>query len=266
VCPVVKDANWASIEAEYFGSKVNSNGIPHSNNYTYGDLGTLCGIWGSAACLNINELSSYTVSSAGVTANIARGLIYAYFWARGKEFLANPFPVNSWCANEIDKTIFLRDAGFSFNIPIPPLLTKEREVDIIIVLDASEKESVEGEELIIASKWAKHTYGASSPFPSEETIKQKIREAKATGNQATISNQDESVARVMLLKPALEGAPAIVYIPVNNCGSHMPTLAFYHNRVNQDWMKQRVAKLWASAKKVIEDYIGEVKTFKHPRQ
>lgn len=54
-----------------------------------------------------------------------------------------------------DVNIQLRDAGLHFNIPLPPLLRKERAIDIIFVFDASSNISTNpGGEIIAANNWA----------------------------------------------------------------------------------------------------------------
>lgn len=52
------------------------------------------------------------------------------------------------------KDIILVDAGIDFNLPLPPLLRSERNIDIIFVLDASGSVTG-GEELVRAEQYAK---------------------------------------------------------------------------------------------------------------
>lgn len=92
-----------------------------------------------------------------------------------------------------DDSILLRDAGIDFNLPLPPLLRKERKVDIIFVFDASGSIlDSPGAELIKANKWAKKN-GVS--LPSFSSIPNLGKEA------VTIIDSDKK-------------SPVVVYMPM----------------------------------------------------
>ncbi len=91
------------------------------------------------------------------------------------------------------KEIKLRDAGLHFNIPLPPLLRKERQIDIIFVFDASGNILDEpGAEIKAANKWAT-SHGVS--LPDFSAIPNLGKEA------VTIIDNDKN-------------APVIVYMPM----------------------------------------------------
>jgi phospholipase A2 len=105
-------------------------------------LGFLMGIWGSAFSANIKE--TYDTYREKIDSPILRdaldlGASYEYFG--GVRILpariANPYFSMISSSRSQQKILTLIDAGLAFNIPIPPLLRKERNIDIIIVLDNS---------------------------------------------------------------------------------------------------------------------------------
>jgi hypothetical protein len=91
------------------------------------------------------------------------------------------------------KEIMLRDAGLHFNLPLPPLLRKERQIDIIFVFDASGNILDDpGAEIKAANKWASKN-GVSLPDFSK---------VPNLGKEAvTIIDSDKN-------------APVIVYMPM----------------------------------------------------
>ena len=60
------------------------------------------------------------------------------------------------------KQITLVDAGLAFNLPTPPLLRKERALDVIFILDSSADEGTAGE----LKKAEKHARDNNLPFPA----------------------------------------------------------------------------------------------------
>lgn len=95
------------------------------------------------------------------------------------------------------KYITLIDAGLCFNVPLPPLLRDEREVDVIFVMDSSA--SVEGAcELVKAEKFARE-HGLKFPKIDYTDIDKKT--------MSVFADEDSSV-------------PVIVYMPRINDTSH----------------------------------------------
>lgn len=94
------------------------------------------------------------------------------------------------------KELNLIDAGIEMNIPILPLLRKEREIDIIIICDASKFIK---NELLRVVNYAKKE-GIKLP-PIDTTIIDNI-----------IKNNDDSIA--IFKDPSNPNIPTIIYIPV----------------------------------------------------
>jgi len=251
VCPVVQnedDSNWRSIKSKHFGVAVNKDGEPKkADSVTYADLGTLCGVWGSAACITPADIYSLEVPSF---ASFIKPAACLYMRIRGKESMANPFPVSSWCEDEVDRKITLKDAGFSFNIPIPPLLEPKRKIEIIIVLDASESETEIGEQLILSSKWAKAN---ERDFPSIELIRRKLHRVSLTSG----------IPETILFDPDEDdySGPAILYIPGYSLKEtwKMETLNFHYSDEAQKGMYNRMKKLWDDAKVKLDSLLAKKK-------
>ncbi len=105
-------------------------------------LGFCMGIWGSAFSANIKE--TYDAYKDKIDSKVLRdaldlGAGYEYFG--GVRILpakiANPYLGMLSSSRSQQKILTLIDAGLDFNIPMPPLLRTEREIDIIIVFDNS---------------------------------------------------------------------------------------------------------------------------------
>lgn len=103
-------------------------------------LGFLMGIWGSALSGGARDMVKKQEGQLSKT--LCKALndvlietsVAGFKWAAVKVF--NPlYGVNNIAIKNLEK-ITLMDAGYSCNLPLHPLLKKERAVDLIIVLDA----------------------------------------------------------------------------------------------------------------------------------
>jgi phospholipase A2 len=106
-------------------------------------LGYFMGLWGSALSgsledmLNSVEGLNPLLTNALTNVLIDSGLADCR-WAEIN--IHNPlhgYPLSSYRTRNIKDLIFM-DAGYIYNIPLPPLLKEERAIDIIIVLDVSQ--------------------------------------------------------------------------------------------------------------------------------
>jgi len=110
--------------------------------------------------------------------------------------LIAPFSFPNW-ENPLE-TLHFRDAGLSFNVPLPPLLEEQRNVDVILVVDVSanlNKSEMCGLELIKAAVWAEKT---NKPFP-----------VKAS----TLLSQRNTLQKPVVFKGG-KGVPTVVYFPI----------------------------------------------------
>ncbi|MFA5075328.1 MAG: hypothetical protein WC436_04465 [Candidatus Babeliales bacterium] len=129
------------IDTQYFGSYFDL-GIC-KQVYPEISLGSFLGLFGSAYSMSIgdvlkflsekiyipflNEMIDFITSKA----NLLKGRLFpADYNNFTYNLLTSPYKL-------IDDLI-LEDAGFAFNLPLPPLLKKERKTDIIIVCDAGQ--------------------------------------------------------------------------------------------------------------------------------
>jgi phospholipase A2 len=103
--------------------------------------------------------------------------------------VANP---NLGLQGDNQKNIVLVDGGIDFNLPLPPLLRPERNVDIIFVLDASESVAG-GEELKAAEIYAAKN---NLKFPKID-----------------YSNIDKSAVNIFGLEESDPTVPVIIYMP-----------------------------------------------------
>lgn len=140
------------------------------------------GIWGSGMSITVEEFFTTMIAPT-----LKRSLL---------DYRISPARVANWtlnlknCPLNTQKELTLVDAGIDFNVPLPPLLRPERNVDIIIVCDASSSEI--GHELRQAETWA---YQNHYPFPPI--------------NYNTLSRAS-SVHR----HPTNAQAPIIIYMPL----------------------------------------------------
>lgn len=107
-------------------------------------LGYLMGLWGSALSGSLQDyleklsqdlepLLYHTLKDVLITTGASD-----FRWASIK--VHNPLygsKDSSYRTRNITDLVFM-DAGYAYNIPLPPLVKKERAVDIIIIIDASE--------------------------------------------------------------------------------------------------------------------------------
>jgi phospholipase A2 len=113
-------------------------------------LGYHLGIYGSAFTVSINEIKKELPSILGTKFfDVAKKLIPKHVtdWMSKHKKIDDarfsPAEINNFCANlkgipqQSDALLTLGDAGFAFNLPFPPLMRKERNINIIIACDAS---------------------------------------------------------------------------------------------------------------------------------
>ncbi|MFI5332515.1 MAG: hypothetical protein ACHQVS_00265 [Candidatus Babeliales bacterium] len=164
-----------------------TNGIS-TNNAPEQPLSFLLGVWGSAMCMTAQEfvelikphvqqeiinlehdeqafvhgLESTITSLVHIPTTIPPHTKNIFTTQR-----LSPARVYNWTFKSPDlplhthETITLVDAGIDFRIPTPPLLQKERHVDIIIVMDASDRPL--STELHLAQAYAQQY---QLPFPA----------------------------------------------------------------------------------------------------
>jgi cytosolic phospholipase A2 len=142
-------------------------------------LGFLMGVWGSAFAANVTEILNIVknrIQPAFLRSFITAGTQETII-GRQRLFPATVFNYTyglNVSPRRQQETFTLVDAGIDFNLPLPPLLAKERAIDLIIILDASAEEgSVSGKQLKKAEEYLKR-YGIKFPTIPYQGIESRI--------------------------------------------------------------------------------------------
>jgi len=228
--------NWIGVETASFGCKIDDKGrkLPSP---TGDEFAQLMAIWGSAPALTGAQ---YAAMSSPTGFSIS-SLFLKYLV--GSDYLAPPFELPNF--EQPKSKLTLRDAGICFNVPFPPLLQKERNVDVIVVLDVSENVYDEpAQALDQASRWAN-----------------KYSQKKLPPITRTPENKDYWRHSRVIDEP---GCPLIVWLPVTiqNATQVAPTFTLYlddaahktiQNAVLASWTKELKHEL---AEKIVKRSIG----------
>lgn len=141
----------------------------------------LMGIWGSAFTASLGEILEYCLDKKFVMEvacaqekNPGVGLqtISAKLRSECLKLRLSPAKIKNIELEHHDTFLTLVDAGIDFNLPIPPLLKKERKLDVIIVCDLSSNADT-GAELKYAEEYARKK-GYKFPKIAYETINKSV--------------------------------------------------------------------------------------------
>lgn len=136
----VKTQNWGSC----FERGVCIKELPELS------LASFMGIWGSAYCINRSDFErsggaeslrsqpfyNYLNNTLGWVVSTDNLLYSAMNQVESRSVFENPLFDMGLTSSEY-RNVVVADAGLDFNLPTPPLLKKERGVDIIFICDAS---------------------------------------------------------------------------------------------------------------------------------
>lgn len=165
----------------------------------------LLGIWGSAISASIQEMYQHT-KELGEETNMKRtlSLMTRYKMTRDMRFTCAKIPNFTFGLHNAPLTnhryLQVLDAGLHFNIPIVPLLRKDRAVDVIIVVDASSNKKI-GLELHKAKLYA---LKQQLPFPPFD------------------KKQLENNPTCIVCKSEDRSTPTIIYIPLIKNETYSP--------------------------------------------
>lgn len=129
-------------------------------------LASLMAIWGSAFGINLEELLRELLDTNKLSFFMHKELLDNMKITNlentrilAPEFLNYLYGLLNLPTNHPkQKPIFeLTDAGIAFNLPLPPLLRPERQIDVIIIFDASASGIEKATELKKLQEWAKRT-------------------------------------------------------------------------------------------------------------
>ncbi|MFH1643880.1 MAG: hypothetical protein ABIA74_01770 [bacterium] len=157
------------IPTSYFESKFENGNCIHS--YPEETLGSFMGLFGSAYSITIQDAEIHTDSeiidkTTNVLQQIEKQTGLNLTNQRFLDAKINNFSYgieNSFFADQ--EKLILVDAGMHFNLPFPPLLKMNRNIDIFLVCDASAGEE---NQLAKAEEYAKQR---NIPFPNLENCK-----------------------------------------------------------------------------------------------
>jgi len=243
VCHVLPNNEWRYVIPSAFGCDINVNGIK-LNSLAQDSLAQLLAVWGSAIAVTTSELANQAVDPFDGTP-ITFKESPSWTWSsvsKTENFKADPFAFHSW---ENASELAFRDAGMAFNVPLPPLLEKERGLDIIIVLDASGDihTNCGGNEIIKAAVWAEKS---NCPFPI--SVKDLI----------AIKKKGELKTAQLFNK---QGAPTVLYIPIliSDEKLRIDTMDLDSNNLEKrKALFDRIQALWDSSKQGLKDVIKEL--------
>ena len=170
------------------------------------------GICGSAFTVNLREIIK-DMRSSGADLGMAQKIVLNFVESEVLDDIQKARPLSSQVFNftpfEKD-TMTLVDAGIDFNLPFPPLLQKDRKIDLIIALDASATLAT-GQALKGAENYA------TKNFASKQILQ------LPTINYDGIATNPISVFKN-------NNGPTVIYIPfrfVSDCGdSYCSTFNF----------------------------------------
>ena len=167
-----------------------------TNNMPPITQGFLLGLWGSALSISFEEFYNMFLDNLEPKAIFSQLKYLAQSTPIGDTrifpaLLRNPTYKMDGMPHADHKRDTVIDAGFGFNIPVPPLLHPARKVDIIIICDASGN-VLHAPELRRAQNWAA-AHGL--PFPSI--------------NYDGITDRTFSV-----FDDGVDGVPVVIYVPM----------------------------------------------------
>ena len=191
-----------------YGRKFNNGiSIDHNPEQT---LGYYLGIFGSAFAVNFEDLLRLTIINIATIKKtlpeqytpLVNKIVNTILYSPLNDFRLFPSLLHNFTHNEDysplkhEETLCLVDAGIDFGIPIPPLLRTERNVDIIIMYDASA--FIEGS--IELRKLVEYAQRKNIPLPAID-----------------FTDVDKKTVSVFE-DPGNPKAPTVVYFPrIKNC-------------------------------------------------
>ncbi len=190
------------------GRKFNNSA---SINYVPGEsLGYLLGTFGYAIGVNLKEV--LTLMSKDIESELVRKALekISHETSIGTVRLL-PAEINNFTFGMIDapygrkEILTLLDAGIHYNLPMPPLLEKSREVDVIIVCDNSA--GTVGEEL---HKTEEYFRAEKMPFPS-------IDYRKINNVVSVFEDQDRHESPIIIYVPLVKNANYSKTFDPHNC-------------------------------------------------
>jgi phospholipase A2 len=201
-----------------FNNGVSTNFAPEQS------LGFLMGIWGSAGSGSINNILKTQEGNLSKTLFKSLNDIFVETHAGVVRIAAvrvfNPlFGVTGASIKNLSK-LTLMDSGYDFNLPFPPLLKKERKVDVIIVMDASANVYENSPALQKAVEYAK---ARGIPLPNIELD-------SITDKQVTVFADESNVEAptIIFLAPVKNTNYDAKFDPKDEIGTTYDTTKFFY--------------------------------------
>ena len=204
------------------------NGYYSIDNAPEYSLSNLLGTWGSAFTFSLRDLvrilgfGSILNDTKKTTPNgIFRTIVglmlsaFAPVTSLFKNTRLWPATIHNFMRSipgspQSDRTLTLIDAGLDFNLPLPPLLRKARDVDVIIVMDAS---------MPVFDKNKDGSYTITALVNAENWAQaQGIKFPQIVGSEAykkaTTLNENGRVEHSVTVFEGEDGAPTIIFVPL----------------------------------------------------
>ncbi len=212
------------------------------NNTPPQTLGYCMGIWGSGISANMREFFDLIIRPqvGDVLSNYINPKLLKQEYTSVLDHRISPAQVFNWTFGtentgmNKDQLLTLIDAGIACNIPVMPLINRDRAIDIIIILDATTEGTI-GTELRKAEKKA---FADTLPFPSIDYRKVQ---------QLCSVHRDDT-------NPA---APIVIYMPLiknnNYANGWDPRTEDFTRTLNFTYTKEQIALLSGLAQKNMLD-------------
>lgn len=149
-----------------------------------------------------------------------------------------------------ERDIELKDAGIEFNLPFPPLLRPERNLNVIIAYDASGSVHTSGARALLnASQYAKKR-GLNFPNVTDEVFKQ-----ASSQNLTVIGDPDDPQQLTVIYIPLLRNQKL-----ASPYGEYSPLDDKYTSTTNFAYPKEVSQKLIESVRRNVRSFENEIKS------
>ncbi len=214
-------------------------------------LGFLMGVWGSAGSGSVNNMMETQKGTLSKTLFKALNNIFVETHIGVARVAAvrvfNPLHGVTGASVRNLERLTLMDAGYDFNLPLPPLLKKERKVDIIIVMDASASVHENAPALQKAVEYAK---SRGIPLP-------KIDFNSITDKQVSVFTDESNAATptIIFLAPVKNTNYDAKFDPKNEMKTTYDTSKFIYNSKDVKKMSGLIRQNIIDNQKLIFDAI-----------
>jgi len=163
-----------------------------------------------------------------------------------------PYPVSKWWNDSSkDKILKLKDAGFASNLPLAPVVCRERNIDVVIAFDVSEHSPEVAQELIKSFEWIHKKYGNDVRFPTADDIPKNENPIAIKPKRTSYEEKTPLPFCIRARKGGKEIGPYVLYIPIPSDYIEMSTYELYFYPDQRQKLQEAVKFQWEKAKAVL---------------